>query len=134
MPITGVRGLANATLAELELENGWPTAIAGELRLADLEVQPLVQSARGQRLVPIGSYRVELSNGPDRSVTGKIADTAGPLEVSGTVTADAARRYTLDALIKPRADAAPEIVQGLAVMTADPDAAGRRRLTLTGSL
>jgi general secretion pathway protein N len=132
--IKGARGVANAALGELEIENGWPSSIAGEVRLANLEVQPLAQSARGQRLVPIGSYRVELSTGADRGIAGKIADTGGPLEVTGTITADAARSYTLDVAVKPRADAAPELVQGLAFMTADPDAAGRRRLTLNGSL
>jgi len=42
--------------------------------------------------------------------------------------------YTLDGLIKPRADAAEELVAGLKAMTADPDAEGRHRLRLTGTL
>ena len=61
-------------------------------------------------------------------------DNGGPLEVAGTVNIDDTRTYALDALVEPRAGAPESLVEGLKIMTAEPDAEGRRRLNLTGSL
>jgi hypothetical protein len=47
---------------------------------------------------------------------------------------DDTRTYSIDALIEPRAGAPESLVEGLKIMTAEPDAEGRRRLSLTGSL
>ena len=47
---------------------------------------------------------------------------------------DDARTYAIDALVEPRAGAPEMLVEGLKIMTAEPDAEGRRRLNLTGSL
>jgi general secretion pathway protein N len=136
LPVSGVRGQASATFSELRLENGWPTTAVGELRLGQLEAAPFIPN--GQQLVLLGDYLVEFQ--PSATPEGGIAATfkdsnaSGPLEVAGTLVLDARRAYTLDAMILPRAGANPDLVQGLTYMSADPDAAGRRRLTLTGSL
>jgi general secretion pathway protein N len=133
LPLQGVRGLMSAQLASLRLEHGAVTAIVGELRLAGVAVRPFMASASGQ-LLALGSYIVRFMESPGDGVAASFNDTEGPLEVSGTATLDPERRYMIDSLIKPRPDAPPELVDGLKIMTEDPDAEGRRRLTLTGSL
>jgi len=65
------------------------------------------------------------------SASGSLAITLSP---STSSCAASARAYFLDGLIKPRADAAQELVDGLNVIASDPDAEGRRRLMLNGSL
>lgn len=131
LPLQGMQGLASAEFSRLRLTNGWPTAAVGRLRLRDLQVPPL----GGQQLVAIGNYEIVFDDEtPADGITAMFQDTGGPLEATGTVAVDEARAYKLDGLIKPRADASPALVQGLALMTPDPDAQGRRRLTLTGSL
>ena len=80
-----------------------------------------------------GNYDVRLSEGPG-PINATFNDTGGPLEVSGTLAVNAARAYFLDGLIKPRADAPQELVDGLNVIASEPDAEGRRRLMLNGSL
>jgi general secretion pathway protein N len=112
LPVRGIRGQANVAFDSLELEGGWPSSAVGELKLAGLETTPLISNGTNELFV----------------------DNGGPLEVTGSVALDAERAYTLDALIKARPGAAEALVQGLEIMTADPDAEGRRRLTLTGSL
>jgi len=135
LPTRGMRGLANLTVSSLSLEDGWPTAMAGELKLAQLQVAPLVASGGAAQLLPLGDYAVDLGTGPHGEIAANFKDTGGgPLEVSGTLLLDAMRMYMLDAFVKPRADAPQPLVQGLAFMTPDPDASGRRHLTLTGSL
>ena len=133
LPIRGMRGQASVALSTLELDNGWPSRVIGELRLAALEVAPFVPNG-AQQLLALGDYTVTFADAPAPGLAATFVDNGGPLEVSGTLTVDAARAYTLDALIEPRAAAAEQLVEGLTIMTAEPDAEGRRRLTLTGSL
>jgi general secretion pathway protein N len=133
LPVSGVRGDASVALDELELETGVLTTILGELRLAKLEVAPFVPNG-SRDLLPIGDYTVKFLDSDGNGIKASFADSGGPLEVSGTLIVDARRAYTLDGLIKPRAEAPRQLVDGLSFITADPDAEGRRRLTLTGSL
>ena len=133
LPVRGMRGQASVTLSTLEIDDGWPSRVVGELRLAGLEVAPFVSNGT-QQLLALGDYAVTFADAPERGVAASFVDNGGPLEVSGTLAFDAAHAYTLDALIEPRAGAPEQLVEGLKIMTAEPDAEGRRRLTLTGSL
>jgi len=134
LPLAGMRGVAGLKLSTLDVDvaKGWPTKVVGDLTLAQLETPPLMPTG-ARRVVPLGDYVVHFLDGAN-AVNATFNDTGGPLEVTGTLALTAARGYTLDGLIKPRADAPQELVDGLQVMTADPDAEGRRRLMLTGSL
>lgn len=71
---------------------------------------------------------------PARNIAARFVDNGGPLEVAGTLIVNPSRQYTFDALIKPRDGASQQLIDGLNIMTSDPNAEGRRRLTLTGSL
>lgn len=133
LPVRGMRGQASLALESLVLEDGWPTAAVGELKLASLEAMPLIPDGSGA-LLPLGNYTVTLVPAPDGELAATFVDNGGPLEVQGTLSLDAARSYTIDALIKPRAGAPESLVEGLKIMSAEPDAEGRRRLNLTGSL
>ena len=133
LPVRGMEGLASVSLSKLQLERGWPIDMVGELRLAQLQVEPLMPTGQ-PGLIPLGDYAVVFTETSGQGLAASFRDTGGPLEVSGTLMVDLAREYTLDGLIKARADASDALVQGLAIMTAEPDASGRRRLTLTGTL
>ncbi len=133
LPVGGMRGQASVALEQLVLEDGWPAAAVGELKLAGLESLPLIPDGSGAYL-PLGDYTVTFVPAPAGSLAARVVDNGGPLEVEGTVSLDASRAYTIDALVEPRAGAPEMLVEGLKIMTADPDAEGRRRLSLTGSL
>jgi general secretion pathway protein N len=133
LPVSGVRGDASVNLDELELRGGVLTTLLGELRLAKLEVAPFVPTG-SRDLLPIGDYTVRFLDSAGNGINASFVDSGGPLEVSGTLLVDAQRAYTLDGLIKARPDASQQLVEGLSIITADPDNEGRRRLTLTGSL
>ena len=127
LPLQGMRGQASAEFSRVRLEDGWPTAIVGRLRLQNLQVPPL----GGQQLVAIGNYEITFDDETlADGLTGMFHDTGGPLEATGTLRLDAKRAYKIDGLIKPRPDASPELVQGLKFLTSEPDAQGRRRLDL----
>ena len=117
---------------ELEFFQGIMEAV-GEVKLAGLESLPLIPDGRGA-YVPLGDYTVTLVPASEGELAATFVDNGGPLEVEGTAKLDASRTYTIDALVEPRADAPETLIQGLNIMTAEPDAEGRRRLNLTGSL
>jgi len=131
--VRGVNGQLSANLSLLVLEDGWPSSAAGELRVAALELTPYIPT-RGVSEVGLGDYTITFSEAPPGELAAKIADAGGPLEVAGSVTLDARRAYTLDVLVKPRPGAPEVLVEGLKIMTPEPDAEGRRRLMLPGSL
>jgi general secretion pathway protein N len=133
LPVRGVNGQLSANLSRLVLEDGWPSSAVGELRVAALEVTPLIPTP-GVSVVGIGDYTITFAEAPPGELAARIVDSGGPLEVTGTVTLGAGRAYALDARIKPRPGAPEQLVEGLKIMTAEPDAEGRRRLMLTGSL
>jgi len=133
LPVKGMRGQASVVLEQLVLENGWPSTAVGELKLAKLESLPLIADGRNA-YVPLGDYTVTLIEAPAGQLAAKFVDNGGPLEVQGTAKLDASRTYSIDALVEARANAPDTLVQGLNIMTAEPDAEGRRRLNLTGSL
>jgi general secretion pathway protein N len=133
LPVRGMRGQVSVALERLLLENGWPAAAVGEVKVAGLESLPLIPDGSGAYL-PLGDYTLSFTPAPEGTLAAQFIDDGGPLEVAGTVTLDASRAYTIDALVEPRAGAPEQLVEGLRIMTAEPDAEGRRRLNLTGSL
>ncbi|HUQ53184.1 MAG TPA: type II secretion system protein N [Gammaproteobacteria bacterium] len=133
LPLKGMRGQASVALSELVLDNGWPATIVGELKLAGLETVPLIPDGSGS-LLPLGDYTITFQPAPAGALAAMFVDNGGPLEVSGSFNMDDTRVYAIDALVEPRADAPETLVEGLKIMTGDPDAEGRRRLSLTGSL
>ena len=133
LPVRGMRGQASVALEALALEDGWPSAVVGELKLADLETVPLIPDGSGA-LLALGNYTVTFVPAREGELAATIVDNGGPLEVAGNVRLDATRNYALDLLIEPRSGAPESLVEGLKIMTSEPDAEGRRRLSLTGSL
>lgn len=131
--VRSTRGQASVTLSSAEIENGRISNVRGELKLAALEVAPFIPNGSSNPL-PLGDYTVTFGDAPPGSIAGRFIDSGGPLEVAGTIVVDAARAFTFDALVKPRAGAQQMLVDGLNQMAADPDADGRRRLTFMGSL
>ncbi len=133
LPVRGMRGQASVALETLTLEDGWPSTAVGELKLADLETLPLIPDGSGA-LLGLGNYTVTFVPAAERELSASIVDNGGPLEVSGKASLDASRNYVLDVLVEPRPGAPESLVEGLKIMTAEPDAEGRRRLSLSGSL
>lgn len=132
LPVQGMQGLASAEFSKLRLEEGWPTAVVGRLRVEGLEVPPLGQP---NQLVALGNYEITFDDDtPADGISAMFHDTGGPLEATGTLTLKTGRAYVLDGFLKPRPDASAVLVQGIAIMTPEPDAQGRRRLMLTGTL
>jgi hypothetical protein len=133
LPVQGAEGLVSLALDELRLDDGRPTKALGRVRIAQLAVPPLMPGA-GTALIPLGNYEIVFKDAGGEGIAADIHDTGGPLEVMAQLRLDRAGNYTLEGVAAPREGASTELVQGLTIMTGEPDAEGRRPFSLTGSL
>ncbi len=89
--------------------------------------------AQGPRPDEFGSYSLAFT-GPSQGGIhrGTLRDLAGPVEVTGTLDVKEDLSWMLDALVKSRANATPEL-QRLLEYLGPPDAQGRRRFGAEGT-
>jgi general secretion pathway protein N len=128
-----VSGHFGLSLPRFELVDGVPVAAEGTLTVADLHSPPLIP-IEGVTSIPLGSFKAELATGDQPGIFAVVTDQGGPLELMGRVTLAPDRSYTMDVLVKPRADAPQVLVEGLQLVTGEPNAEGRRRLLQQGTL
>lgn len=112
-------------IAELSQAGGWADALEGQALWQNAQVlQP--------RPLPLGTLQMQLGLREER-IVGTLGDQGGPLELTGEFVMGADRQYQLDALIKPRASADPQLREALGLL-GNPDAQGRYRLRYSGAL
>lgn len=131
LPIGGTQGQASLDFAELMLRDGWPVGAVGNLRLGDVAVPPLTG---GGGLISLGNYNVTFSESAGDGLAGTFSDQGGPLEVAGSLSLSADRAYLIEGVARARPEADAALVQGLELMTGEPNAAGMRTFSLAGSL
>lgn len=89
--------------------------------------------AQGPRPDAFGSYSLAFTGPPQGGVhRGTLRDLEGPVEVTGTLDVKEDLSWMLDALVKARANATPEL-QRLLEYLGPPDAQGRRRFGAEGT-
>ena len=133
LPLGGIDGFLSADFSELRLEDEWPVAAVGEIRLGELVVPPMIPSSSGP-LIMLGNYRIQFPQSPGPDLIGNFEDQGGPLEVTGSLSLADGRAYLIEGSARTRANAPQELSQGLDLMTAPPDASGLRAFSLSGSL
>lgn len=133
LPVYDARGGISASIEALRIRDGLPVLVTGEIRVGNLEVAPLLQSG-SQPLVALGSYRAEFVDTGEPGAFAQLGDTAGPVELRGSLEISPDGNYLLEGRVRARDGAPPELVQGIELMTGEPDAEGLRSLTFAGSL
>jgi len=103
----GWRGTANVNLTELKSDFTAPLAAVGDIQVSNLT------SAQFAGGADLGSYDLMMAEGAvgaDGSLTARIADTGGPLEVQAMIHY-AAKEHTglLTGTLRERADASPAL-------------------------
>lgn len=123
--LVALGGQVLADVRTLTFESGW---------IGDLDAQVIWQDA--QVLQPtklsLGNLQMQLSR-RDTQVVGALSDQGGPLELGGEVLIGQDRKYRIDASLKTREGAAPELVQTVQLL-GRPDPQGRYHLQLNGAL
>ena len=128
LPIDGIRGQLSVVLGELILRDSWPATIAGELRLGQLTVPSLVDGEP----IYLGNYNVTLSG--TNGLRGSFVDQGGPLQVRGTAELGLGGQYEIRGLVQARPEADALLRGGVELLTGEPDDAGMRAFSFTGTL
>lgn len=125
LPLVRLEGDFQIDLDELRAAAGGVESVRGRVAWQGarvLQPDPL----------PLGTLTLQLDT-RDGRIGGVLGDEGGPLELSGELSVETDRSYRLDALLKARAEAPPQLRQALGLLGA-PDAQGRYRLRYSGSL
>lgn len=80
----------------------------------------------------LGSLEVQLT-GEDAEINGVVSDKGGPLAVTGAIALLDGKNYSVNAKVKPRGDADPELVDALG-MLGQPDRSGAYSVAYSGAL
>ncbi len=127
----GSGGELSVDIAELEVEDRWPTRFIGTVGVGRLPFSML-----GIPGGSTGSYGLEFDIAEvaeDGVIPGMLTDSGGPLEVVGELRLTPPQDYAIQARLKARPDAPPELTQGL--MLAGPKLPdGSHEFEMTGSL
>jgi len=124
----GWKGSAEIKLSSLVIVDKWPASAVGTVEVLDLLGPP-------RQPAPMGGYKLTFpEQAPPGVVAGALTDVSGPLQVAGTLELKAAdHSYLINGLVAPRADASPQLVNGLQFL-GPPDAQGRRPISLSGTM
>lgn len=116
-----LRGRLALNLSEVVVRNRWVRSLRGDIVVDGL------QQTHPQALA-LGSYRIQFDAPPDAAgrLVGKLQDSGGPLDVSGTLALLAEPGYELTGSVATRADA-PQVLADQIRFLGSPDAAGRRQ-------
>lgn len=133
LPIYAIEGQVSLSLDRLVIEDAWPVAAVGDLRVAGLAAPPFPPQP-GAAMIRLGSFRAQFTDLPEPGIEAVLTDTGGPLELEGRARLETDRSYLLDGLVRARPEASAELVQGLAIMTSEPDPQGRRTFSFPGTL
>lgn len=125
----GWAGSVNARLAELTLEDGWPTSADGTLNLVDL-------TGPARRPTNIGSFQIKfpMQTTEPNTLAGSIADVEGPVQIAGKIQLKSTdRSYLVEGLVATKPDSPAEFARTLEYL-GPPDAQGRREFSLSGTM
>ncbi|MET0291237.1 MAG: type II secretion system protein N [Steroidobacteraceae bacterium] len=119
-------GRVKATVPRVTLRDGKLVTLAGTLEAHDVVAQ-------GPAPDQFGSYALEFPATADgaQAFPGKLRDLDGPVEVSGTFEVRPNQEWELNALVRARPNATPQLAKLLEYL-GPPDAQGRRTFSAAG--
>lgn len=121
----GISGDVNLQFNRLVLENGVPVDADGSITVASFFARDLSASV-------LGDYRAVFQSGGD-SVSGSVEDVSGDLDISGVITINRDRSYSLVGEVAALPGAPPSIEQQLRFLGSADDR-GMRQFRFEGQL
>jgi general secretion pathway protein N len=123
--LQGFDGTLQADFESILLQDGFPTAATGSLRLSNLLAPQLSPLA-------IGDYRAEFTSNAD-GILGSVEDSGGVLDVAGSILLGLDRSYSFVGTVAALPDAPPGLTNQLQFL-GSPDARGYRDFRIEGRL
>lgn len=130
--IPDIGGQISLQIGQLVLQDNWPTELTGRGEIRNLS-SPLMGSGASDL---IGNVAIEFDTATETeadTVTGRITDIGGPLEIRGTLILTPPGNYDLDTRIKARSSA-PKALRDNLKFLGTPEADGSHIFKLAGSI
>jgi general secretion pathway protein N len=127
-----LNGQISIRLDELELSDNWPVQLVGEGQVLNLS-SPLM--GRGEA-AQLGNLKISFDTTTETTedtVTGKISDDGGPLQIDGILLLTKPANYSIKVRLKAR-PGAPQALQQNLEFLGSPESDGTRIFQLAGSL
>ena len=124
--LPGLSGRASLRLQRLEIRDGLPVAAAGQLTVDEL-FAPAISTTS-----VLGGYRAEFFTRDD-GIAASVEDTAGVLDLAGSLTLGRDRYYAFIAQLAPKPGIDDDLKNRLRFL-GNPDARGHYELRLEGQL
>jgi general secretion pathway protein N len=122
---SGINGDLSLRFDSLVLENGLPVEATGTVTVANFFVPDLSAGV-------LGDFRADFQT-TDSGITGNVDDVSGVLDITGVITVNADRNYSLVGEVAARPAAPPSIEQQLRFL-GSPDERGMRPFRFEGQL
>lgn len=134
----GWQGRVSGRFEEIQITDGWPAALRGELELEGLVAPPPRNAAVGSyhAVFPHPRPQASATTGaaPDPSaLTAQVVDTEGPFSVEGQLSVGRDRSFLLEGVLAPRGPVPPAMERSLQLL-GPADASGRRPFSVGGTL
>ena len=127
-----IRGNLSLDLPALELADGWPVTASGQVRIAELASPQVFPPSANPPIIPIGSFTARLSAADGAGLVALVTDEGGPLELEGRASLGEDRSWSLEARIKPRANATEALTGSLEFIGGPANAEGQHQISLQG--
>jgi general secretion pathway protein N len=122
--IPGLRGSASLQFERLELVNGRPAAMDGNVSVANLLVPMISRS-------PLGGYKADFFT-QNNGIIASVEDVGGVVDLAGSLQVGTDKSYKFDGLVAPQANTPDELRQQLRFLGA-PNERGQYVLPLEGT-
>ncbi len=127
-----IAGLATVNFSEVDIADNWPQRLVGDGEIRGL-ASPLMGQGDARVIGNIG-FEFDTATETDvDTITGRLRDTGGPLELGGTLVLKPPGQYELKTRVRAR-DEAPAALRRNLRFLGEPEADGKHIFQLAGSV
>lgn len=130
--LQGIDGRLTIELQNLAIRDRWPTRAQGQVTLANVRMGLPTTGAGASETASFVATVDENPVATDGAISALVRDTAGPFELNARLMLTPPNNFELVGRVKARANAGPEIANGLAIL-GQQNADGSIELSLSGS-
>lgn len=130
--LPSLAGQLTADIAVLELADGWPHRFVGTGEIRSLS-SPLMGEAGADLIGDVGFDFDTATETESDTVTGRLRDTGGPLELDGRIRLTPPGEYELEARVRARESAPPSLRNNLNYL-GPPEPDGTHEFRMAGSI
>lgn len=131
--LPAANGIVTVDIQQLVVANNWPQTLTGIAEVSGLYSTALMGPSAATMALDLEIEFDSETETAEGTITGRIKDTGGPVELNGTLTLTQPGNYDVNVIVKAR-PGAPAALQDNLKFIGTPDASGSRTFNLQGSI